>query len=190
MTSMDDTLRVFRVGSSYCSATFSCTSSSSNVRDKITTVFVATEGKGYSSSSSKSCRPKSLLQEMSDPIVPVVSWYVVFERENFKYFSLQIFLSSMFLLCHSTYENVTHSYCARKSLEKSTLECTLDCDQRSNTGLRVRNSFARFRIGVVPMKSLCMHLEYPLMRQLSYFTPLRFVMLRGIQHVLVLRYVV
>ena len=91
---MDDTLRVFRVGSSSCSATFSCTSSSSNVRDKITTVFVATEGKGYSSSSSKSCRPKSLLQEMSDPIVPVVSWYVVFERENFKYFSLQIFLSS------------------------------------------------------------------------------------------------
>ena len=96
----------------------------------------------------------------------------------------------MFLLCHSTYENVTHSYCARKSLEKSTLECTLDCDQRSNTGLHVRNSYARFRIGVVPMKSLCMHLEYPLMRQLSYFTPLRFVMLRGIPLVLVLRYAV
>ena len=98
----------------------------------------------------------------------------------------QIFLSlfNVSVICHSTYENVT-SYVSLILFKKIILK-----NQRSNTGLRVRNSFARFRIGVVPMKSLCMHLEYPLMRQLSYFTPLRFVMLRGIQHVLVLRYVV
>ena len=45
----------------------------------------------------------------------------------------------MFLLCHSNYKNIAHSY-RKKITQKSTLECTLDYDEyltrasRSNTG--------------------------------------------------------
>ena len=57
--------------------------------------------------------------------------YVVFERGVREYHFF-----SCFCYCHSNYKNITriaHSYSARKSLEKSTLECGLDCDENSNT---------------------------------------------------------
>ena len=75
ITSMDDTLRVYRVGASSCSATFLCTSSFSNLREKITTAFVATTTKeGYCRTSLKSLKSTKLKEMLSDPIAPVVCW--------------------------------------------------------------------------------------------------------------------
>ena len=58
----------------------------------------------------------------------------VFEREAREFQSTHFF---MFPLRQSNYKNITHSY-HNKITRKSTLECTLDHDENSNTNARTQ----------------------------------------------------
>ena len=75
--------------------------------------------------------PESLKKDEKDD----VALYVVIEREN-----LNRLIFFMFQLRHSKHQNIfTHS--PRESLEKSSRECKIDCDENSDTNARTQVRF-------------------------------------------------